>query len=167
MDNKWESAGNQLLSEHGLHIATVRKSMSGFAPWEGNGICSPLPKTAKSFAILAHEVGHKALGHNGKGKSCVHEYEAEQFAIQQFKRFGFAMPREVKLRMNRHVAYGLAQALNRGMKDIPKELRPYKKMLRTQWSMGSLVQAKNGIETARCYNVRRYVVEAEDGMYVE
>ena len=167
MDNKWESAGNQLLAEHGLHIATIRKSMSGFAPWEGNGICSPLPKTAKSFAILAHEVGHKALGHKGGSKSCLKEYEAEQFAIQQFKRFGFAMPREVKLRMNRHVAYGLAQALNRGMKDIPKELRPYKQMLRTQWSMGSLVQAKNGVETARCYNVRRYVVEAEHGTYVE
>jgi hypothetical protein len=166
MDNKWESAGNQLLAEPGLHIATVRKS--GFAPWKGNGICSPLPKTAKSFAILAHEVGHKALGHKGGEKSCFKEYEAEQFAIQQFKRFGFAMPREVKLRMNRHIAYGLAQALNRGMKDIPKELRPYKKMLRMQQCrMMAAVQTKSGVETARCYNVRRYVVKAKDGLYVE
>lgn len=138
----YREAGEQLLKEYKLHIANIRKSMTGFAPYEGNGICSPLPKTAKSFAVLAHEVGHKALGHASNGKSCLKEYEAEQFAILQFKRFGMTLPRDVKRRMNHHIAYSLAQALNRGMKTIPPELKPYRRLL--QEYRGSYIRRKRG-----------------------
>lgn len=157
----WETAGNQLLAEHGLHIEKVRKSMSGYAPWEGNGIASPLPKTAKSFAILAHEVGHKALGHKRGGKSCTKEYEAEKFAIAQFRRFGFTLPREVKTRMDRHIAHGLAQALNRGLVTVPPELRPYKKMLRQLRFTGSRVRVVRGVESVEAYHSVKYRVVKE------
>lgn len=159
--NKWAVAGNQLLAEHGLHIATVRKSMSGFAPHEGNGLASPLPKTAKSFAVLAHEVGHKALGHKRGSKSCTKEYEAEQFAIAQFRRFGFPLPREVKARMDYHIAYSLAQALNRGLVKVPPELRPYKKMLRQLRFTGSRIRMVRGVETVEAYHGVRYRVVKE------
>jgi hypothetical protein len=160
MANRFEEAGQILLGEHKLVINKVRKSMSGFAPHEGNGIASPLPKTAKSFAILTHEVGHKALNHNDNGKSCLKEYEAEQFTVDCFKRFGFAIPRDVRNRINFHIAYGLAQALNRGMKQIPVELKPYRKYIKGNEC--HFIHVKNEIEshsTAMRYEADRSLLK--------
>jgi len=128
--NKWQEAGGQLLAEHGLRIRNVRHSMSGLALFATPEIDCPLPKSAKSFRVLAHEVGHKALNHARGHRSCVREYEADQFAIEQFRRFGLTLPREVKHVIDEHIAYGLAQALNRGMKRVPDELKPYRRLLR-------------------------------------
>lgn len=155
MQNKYQEAADILLKEHGIIISKIRSTMSGVAYHDTNRIECPKPKSATSFAILAHEIGHRALNHNGNGKSCMAEYQAEMFTIAQFKRFGFAMPHKVKDRINRHIAYGLAQALNRNMCNIPSELKPYKKYL---WhSTAHTMTIKNGKRTygtKQVYRVR-------------
>ena len=80
-----------------------------------------------SFYIFAHEIGHIV---NGEIKpSCLCELRADQYSLEQFKRFGLPLPRKVINRSNWYRGYSLAQALNRGMKKIPDELKKYKRYL--------------------------------------
>jgi hypothetical protein len=120
-------AGMDLLKRHNVTVIKYRNAMSGRAIIAKAEIKTPIPKTAKSFAIFAHEVGHIV---NGEIKpSCMCEYKAEMFARDCFKEYGFKMPRIVKNRQIWYICYSLAQALNRGMKNIPAELKPYVKLL--------------------------------------
>lgn len=126
-NNKWYDAGMELAAKYHVKIRKYRKSMTGVAYFSSCEICTPEPKTAKSFYIFTHEVGHIA---NGNIKpSCLGEYMADKFAEDSFKQYGFTIPREVKAEMNRYRAYSLAQALNRGLKNIPAELKPYRQYL--------------------------------------
>lgn len=142
--NRYKQAADTLLKENNLVVSKVRSSMSGLAYYTTNQVEVPEVKSPTSFHVLAHEVGHQALGHSKKRKSCIVEYEAEMFALQQFKRFSFKVPVKVKDRINKHIAYGLAQALNRGMKQIPSELKPYKKYLYS--SDCHIIFVRNGIK---------------------
>ncbi len=135
--NKFEQAGEVLLRENNAKLVRVRRTMSGVAyrhttavegKWE---FASPLPKTAISFAVFAHEVGHiHQFQTQEKTKPrWKEEYDAEMFAIACFKHFGFTIPHIVLNRIRWHIAYALAKALNRGMKKLPDELKAYRKYL--------------------------------------
>jgi len=125
--NKYEIAGQSLLSEYNITIKTVRKSMSGVAYIEDRVISAPAPKSPISFAVFAHEVGHIANG-NIKPR-WLEELRAWEFSLSQFKRFGMAISKEVRQEFRWSMTYALAKALNRGMQKLPKELRPFKKYL--------------------------------------
>jgi len=127
--NKYKDAEAILLSKYELVCKRYRKSMTGYAYFNSNQIEYPDPLSAISFSVFAHEVGHKALNHNGDGKSCLKEYDAWQFSFNQFKAFNFAITHKVKREANLSISYGLAQALNRGLKSVPDELKPYKRFL--------------------------------------
>jgi hypothetical protein len=125
--NRYELAGKELENEYHITVSKYCSNLSGRAYHTTQSIIAPRPTTAKSFAIFAHEVGHIA---NGVVKpSCLSEYKAEMFTIDCFKRFGFKMPRIVANRIKWYICYSLAQALNRGIKNIPEELKPYRKFL--------------------------------------
>ncbi|KKL20171.1 hypothetical protein LCGC14_2458120 [marine sediment metagenome] len=125
--NRYEEVGNLLLKRHDVTIKVIRRSMSGLAYIKERAICSPLPRTAKSFAIFCHEVGHIAQG--VIKPRWLEELRAEEFAKGCFGEFGFSMPKAVKDRMKYHISYKLAQALNRGMKHTPPELKSHRKYL--------------------------------------
>ena len=121
-------AGQDLVKRYDINVIKVRRSMSGFAYYNSRDIVAPEPKTAKSFVVFAHEVGHVVNGKvRPRWKS---EYMAEMFALDCFKEYDLKLPRIVKNRIKWHITYALAKAMNRGMKVIPQELKPYKKYLR-------------------------------------
>jgi len=125
--NKYELAGQRLLSDYQVSVKTVRKSMTGVAYMDDRIISAPAPHRPVSFAVFSHEVGHIA---NGDIKPrWLEELKAWEFSIAQFRRFGFAVTREVKQLMKWSMAFALAKALNRGMRKVPKELRRYKRYL--------------------------------------
>jgi len=127
MMNKYELASIQLLARENIAIKTVRKTMGGIAYIEDRLISCPAARGPLSFSIFAHEVGHIV---NGKiSPRWLAELRAWQFSLNCFKEFGFGISREVKLRMRYSLTFALAKALNRNMKHIPSELRPYKKYL--------------------------------------
>ena len=129
MVNKYEQAAHTLLTENFVIHKYFSSGMSGRA-WLGKRIIrAPQPKSPRSFQILAHEVGHIVQG-NIKPQ-CLEEYGAEVFSFEQMKRFGFKIPKRVKDVSDRHISYGLAQALNRGIKKVPAELKPYMKFIKT------------------------------------
>jgi len=125
--NKYELAGNELLKKYNINIKTYRGNLTGIAYIEDRIISAPKPIKPLHFAIFAHEVGHIANGEISP--RWLEELKAWQFSIAQFKLFGFRIPSEVKSRMKYSLAFALAKALNRNMKAIPRELKPYKKYL--------------------------------------
>jgi len=161
--NKYEQAGEVLVRENNAILIRVRKSMSGRAyhhttamtgKWE---FSSPLPKTAKSFEVFAHEIGHiHQFQTEGKHKPrWKEEYDAEMFALDCFKRFNFTIPRIILNRIRWHIAYSLAKALNRGMKKIPEELKPYRKYLRKVKCFGSGMKVVGYVYYAQNYLWRK------------
>jgi hypothetical protein len=125
--NKYELSANQLLEQYNITVKTVRKSLSGIAFIEDKVISAPRPNQPLKFAIFAHEVGHIVNGHISP--RWLEELSAWEFSIEQFKIFNFRIPKQVKSRMNYSLSFALAKALNRNMKQVPKELRKYKKFL--------------------------------------
>jgi len=123
------------------------KIQYGVSPWSGrarladdtgktliyfNWIKVPEPKSDISLYTFLHELGHIVAG---KQKlSCVWEYLADEFAINQFKRFGIKFSKKLKSHHNWYVAYSLGQALNRGLRTIPTELKPFKKYLHISYT---------------------------------
>lgn len=122
----YEEAGKVLLAETKVRIGKYRKSMTGRAyhktPIREAYIVCPEPKTAISFYVFAHEIGHIVANPDLKAPSWKREIEANEYSKQQFIRFGLKLPRKVLAEMNRYSAYSVCQALNRGMKMIPKDL---------------------------------------------
>jgi len=125
--NKYELAGQQLLNQHNITVKTVRKSMSGVAYIEDKTISAPAPRQSLSFAIFAHEVGHIANGEISP--RWLEELRAWQFSLDCFRQFNFTISKEVRQRMKYSLTFALAKALNRNLKQIPIELRQYKKYL--------------------------------------
>ncbi len=92
-----------------------RKSTSGCAYRDLPLIEGPEPRGAVSFAVLAHEVGHKALHAKGSKPRWHEEVEAWEFALGQFGRFGLGSPSAgVLRRARRGVAHSFNMALRRG-----------------------------------------------------
>ena len=121
----YEAAGLALIKESGVFVKKWRGSMSGRAWYKGKIIAAPYPKTAKSFEVLAHEIGHIVANPNRKAPSWEREMLASEYALVQFKRFGLKLPRQIKTKAARYIAYSVCQALNRGMKKIPAMVRKY------------------------------------------
>ena len=124
--NKYEKATKILISEYKINVVMWRKPTKLLGGWSyinAKIVRSPYPRSNKSFAIFAHEVGHIA---NGKIRPiCLSEYKAEMFAREQFKRFGFNISKLDIARQNRQICASLELALKHGLKQIPSELIEY------------------------------------------
>ena len=102
------------------------RTKSGVAFPDEYRMISPQPTDIRRLATYLHELGHFIF----KVKpSCMNELKAIQFSEQKLSENGIKIPREVRRHNKWYAAYSLAQALNRGMKNIPAELKPYKKYL--------------------------------------
>lgn len=112
----------------------------------------PRPNTLENLHVAFHELGH--ISATGK-MSCLREYEADMYAMNLFKNYGLTITVDIKTRHNWYMAYSLARALNRRLKTIPVELKPYKKYLRL--IVCSRIVCKNGVQ--KTVAVKRYRVK--------
>ena len=104
------------------------------SPWVGrsypddNTIKIPHPKSVISLATFLHELGH--IIHKDIKPSCLQEYKCEQFAFNTIRKHGLKVKRKILNHSRWYIGMKLAMALNRGLKTIPSELKPYKKHLK-------------------------------------
>jgi hypothetical protein len=111
----WRSATALLLDEHGLRVRRWRGSTTGCAYHAVPEIEGPEPRGRVSFAVLAHEVGHKALHHGRSKPRWLEEVEAWDFALGQFERLRLGDPGAgVRRRAQRGVAHSFGMAIRRG-----------------------------------------------------
>ncbi len=122
IEGRYATQAMQLLREHNVRVCHWRSNMTGIA-WLGlpdRIIEAPHPRSSLSFAILAHEVGHQALG---KLRPRWREEQlAWDFALEQMERLGVPVSDAVQKRYAGSMRYALAKAIRRGMKEIPPEL---------------------------------------------
>ncbi len=122
IEGRYASQAVQLLREYDVRVCHWRGNMTGIA-WIGlpdRIIEAPHPRSPLSFAILAHEVGHQALGK--LRPRWREEHLAWEFALEQMERLGVPVSDAVHKRYAGSMRYALAKAIRRGMKEIPPEL---------------------------------------------
>jgi hypothetical protein len=111
----WRSATAAILDEHGLSVRRWRGSTTGCAYIDTPEIEGPEPRGRVSFAVLAHEVGHKALHHGRSKPRWLEEVEAWEYALAQFERFDLGEPGVgVMRRAERGIRHSFGMALRRG-----------------------------------------------------
>ncbi len=122
MEGRYAPQARILLEEQRVHVYRWRTRMSGHAllgeQLRGlslRPIATPHPRSPLSFAILAHEVGHHALG--SMRPRCLEEYGAWQFAFAQLERFGIEPGKRTHERYQRSMRWALHKALQRGLQD--------------------------------------------------
>lgn len=111
---RYEEAAAILLRESGCTVRRYRTSMSGIA-WNNDAweIEAPAPRGEVSFGTFAHEIAHHLLHmHGAPGRPrWVEEIEAEEWALDQFDRFGLSG----RWRYERNAAAHLAEVFRRAI----------------------------------------------------
>jgi len=133
--NKYETIAYKVLKEterelgHRINVEHWKSNNphSGIAYCKSYSIKVPEPKSDISLNTFLHEIGH--LVYQVK-PSCLNEYKACMFALDKMRENGLTISRKVKRHHNWYIAYSLAQALNRKLKTVPVELKPFKKYLK-------------------------------------
>lgn len=125
IEGRYAQEALALIRQHGVRVCHWRGNMTGIA-WIGHPdrpIEAPHPRSPMSFAVLAHEVGHQALG---RVKPRWREEQlAWQFALDAMNRLSIPVTDQVKGRYAASMRYALAKARRRGLKQIPTELLPF------------------------------------------
>lgn len=125
IDGRFATEATRLLHEHDVRVCHWRGNMSGIA-WIGHPrrpIEAPHPRSALSFAVLAHEVGHHVLG--SVRPRWREEQLAWQFAFTQMDALDVPLTAAVRERYAASMRYALAKALRRGLREIPDELAEF------------------------------------------
>jgi len=130
------------LSIHGISVKKWSNQSCGTAFMETREVKIPHPVDYDTLGVCFHEIGHIVHGHDEKsGKTrYVEEYEAEQFAIQKLKEYGFYNKR-YEYRAISYVLSKIAQARNRGhnMKNVPKEIVRWTGLQVNKWNKAKKV----------------------------
>jgi hypothetical protein len=127
------------LSQHKIKVVKWSKSSCGLA-WKTT-IKIPEPVDFDTLGVCFHEIGHVVLEHWKKEKPrYVEEYEAEQFAIQKLRDYGF-YNKQYEYRAIGYVLSKIAQARNRGhnMKKLPKEIVQWTGLQVNKWNKAKKV----------------------------
>ena len=150
MENKYQSIASKVLKEveTELNHPVIVKHWKSNRPYSGKAYCktytiiTPEPKSDISLNTYLHELGHIVTTHK---LSCMREYLACNFALDKMRDNGLSISRKIKKHHNWYIAFSLAQALNRNLKTIPDDLKPFKKYLTVRYSHTMTV--KNGIKS--------------------
>lgn len=131
------------VEKNNIKIQKWSRSSCGQAQ-RGRKIRIPKPVDYDTLGVGFHEIGHIVLGHmddepNGKTRY-VEEYEAEMFAIQKLREYGF-YNKKYEFRAISHVLMKIAQAKNRGhnMKKVPKEIVKWTGLQVNKWNKAKRV----------------------------
>lgn len=136
-------------------IGPITAQLQGFDAKVGfvHNIEVPEPKSNISLSTFLHELGHLTKLSSSQKKSCLREFYAEMFSLDQLKRFGIKRNRKMIKNSNWYMAYSLCQALNRKMKDIPEELKKYKKFARRSHIYRVVNGIPSKVNTERWYAI--------------
>ena len=109
---------------YGIWYVLPSASLAGSAFVDCRIITAPWPATTRrELYIVAHEIGHVALGHRARQLPVyVQEFEAERFAIALMRRAGLAVPRDMTARGKRYVALKIERAFRRGARWIDPDI---------------------------------------------
>ncbi|MDX2114834.1 MAG: hypothetical protein SFZ24_04325 [Planctomycetota bacterium] len=126
----------EMLERYGVKVRKWRTSMSGIA-WElrykdgsvKRMIEAPRPRGPMSAAVFLHEIGHHAIGFDRYKPRCLEEYHAWAWALRQMQESEVAVTESVRYRMHQSLAYAVAKARRRGLRELPPELEPYQRYL--------------------------------------
>lgn len=129
---RYDALTRRMLETHGVRVKRWRKAMSGVA-WEvryrdGSTVRlieAPRPKGPMSAAVFLHEIGHHAIGFSVYKPRCLEEYHAWAWAIRAMEESGVAVTDSVRYRMHQSLAYAVAKAKRRGLRELPAELAPF------------------------------------------
>lgn len=113
---------NKLLKFYNIRVKAWSKSSCGYASQTGREIKIPKPTNIDRFCVALHEVGHIRNGF--KGLNYIQEYNAEQYAINEAKKFGVDVS-EYEDRAKWYVIYNICRGFRRKLKveNIPKEIK--------------------------------------------
>lgn len=113
----WADAAQALIDETGCEIVKWRSGLHGVSLTYKREIEVPRPKSAKSFAVFAHEIGHQQLHFENSRKypRWREEVEAWEFALEQFTRFGLKGRRVLRPWVRRFVHRAFYRATQRGV----------------------------------------------------
>lgn len=115
----WRSVAQTLLDATGCSVAKWRTNMTGVSYHYTPEIEAPQPRSARSFAVFAHEIGHQRLhNQNGNYPRWREEVEAWEFALEQFTLFGLpGRNKQIKI-ATRSIAYAFGKATRRGANPV-------------------------------------------------
>lgn len=126
-----------------ITIVDWSKSSCGYAD-PGRKIKIPIPVDFDTLGVCFHEIGHIVLGHKDddteKKSVYIEEFEAEQYAIQKLKQYGY-YNKQYEFRAISYVLMKIAQAKNRGhnMKKVPKEIVKWSGLQINKWNSAKKV----------------------------
>lgn len=128
-----------------IKIVKWSTNNSGLAFNNSREIKVPKPTNFETLGICFHEIGHIILGHceNSNKKRYIEEYEAEQYAIQKLKEYGYYNKIYEYSAMS-FVLMKIAQAKNRGhdIKEVPKEIIKWTGLQINKWKKAKKVHVK-------------------------
>jgi len=142
MKDRYELITTTMISKYHLHINKWRTSTTGCA-WiitnpdgsQTRFIESPQPKGPMSAAVFLHEVGHHAIGLGTYRPRCLEEYKAWEWSLNTMQQYNLNITPAVRKRVHDSLHYALQKALRRGLKNIPEELLPFIKPIKTSPSI--------------------------------
>lgn len=114
--------------------------------YENRKIKIPKPIDFDTLGVCFHEIGHIVLGHMDKESKrlkkfrYVEEYEAEMFAIEKLREYGF-YNRLYEIRAKSYVLMKISQAKNRGhnMREVPKDIIKWTGIRINKWNKAKRV----------------------------
>ena len=149
------------VKKNNINIVGWSKSSSGHAD-PGRKIKIPVPVDFDTLGVCFHEIGHIVLGHMDenpvKKPVYVEEFEAEQYAIEKLKEYGY-YDKQFEFRAISYVLMKIAQAKNRGhnMKQVPKEIVKWTKLPINKWNAASKVHVQHLSGLKSMNQVHRYI----------
>ena len=137
MQDRYDAMAREQLTLPAVRTRRYRPAMTG-TPWQvryrdgsvGRLIEAPRPKGPMSAAVFLHEIGHHAIGFDVYKPRCLEEYHAWAYAIAQMDRYQLNITAGVRKRMHNSLAYAIAKAQRRGLKQLPPELTPFIKRIK-------------------------------------
>lgn len=110
---------------------------------EGRLIKIPIPIDNYTIGVCFHEIGHIVLKHfdaKVRKRGYIEEYEAEQFAIQKLKHYGY-YSKKYEYRAIQYVLYKIAQSKNKGLdiREVPKEIVKWTNLKINKWKKAKFV----------------------------
>ena len=144
-------------SEVAKHNISIIKWSGYGGRANGKGIKIPKPVDFMTFGTCFHEIGHVVLGHvieGDKTRRYIEEYEAEQYAINKLKEYGF-YNKTYEISGISYVLSKIAQAKNRGhnMKMVPKEIVRWTGLQINKWNKAKKVFVYYGI-----YKIKKDII---------